>query len=532
MKKLVVKVSFFLLLTAGLFGSAFAQQSVDKDVLNWYNREKPGMGTEKAYELVKSKTPTPVVVGVIDSGVDTEHEDLKGQIWTNLKEIAGNGKDDDGNGYIDDIHGWNFLGGPDGKNANDENLEYVRIYKAGRTRFEGKSESDIAAADKEAFKLWSEVSAKLTAEKAEAQMMLAQYKMLRDQIMPIVPMMVKKAMGKDSYTLKDLLKWKPKKENDQQIRELAIQIESGVLTNEEIEEGIKHFEDQLAYNLNPDFDGRTVVGDNPNDFSQKKYGNNDVKGPDALHGTHVAGIIGAVRGNNLGGDGVAAPVQIMSLRAVPNGDEYDKDIAFAIRYAVDNGAKVINMSFGKAYSTHQKEVYEAMKYAESKDVLLVHAAGNDAEDMDVKPNYPAAKFSFQTEDFKNLLTIGASTRVAKGHLAADFSNYGAKSVDVFAPGYEIYNTIPENKYRKLQGTSMAAPMVTGVAAFLKAYFPKLTMVEIKDIIIKSATPYGKTKQNKPGGGQDQVAFGSLSKSGAVVNLEAAVKMAEAVSAGK
>lgn len=531
MKKLFVRVSLFLLMSAGVFSTGFAQKTVDKDVLNWYNREKPGMGTENAYQLVKGKTPVPVVVGVIDSGVDIEHEDLKGQIWVNTKEIPGNGKDDDGNGYIDDIHGWNFLGGADGKNADNENLEYVRIYKAGRAKFEGKQESEISPEDRAAYKLWVECRDKLKKEKAEAQTMLAQYTMLRDQILPIVPMLVKKSMGVQNYNLEDLKKWKPKDEEGKQIRELAIQIESGALTQEDLDEGLKHFNDQLEYNLNPDFDGRKVVGDNPDDFSQRKYGNNDVKGPDALHGTHVSGIIGAIRGNNLGGDGVAAPVQIMSLRAVPNGDEYDKDIALAIRYAVDNGASVINMSFGKAYSTHPKEVYEAMKYAETKGVLLVHAAGNDAEDLDVTQNYPAVKFDFQTEDFKNLLTIGASTRVKKGQLAASFSNYGAKSVDVFAPGFEIYNSIPENKYKNLQGTSMAAPMVTGVAAFLKAYFPKLTMFEIKDIIIKSATPYGKTKQAKPGSGTP-VAFGTLSKSGSVVNLEAAVKLAETASAAK
>lgn len=531
MKKLFVRVSLFLLLSAGILGSAFAQEAVKPEVLNWYNGAKPGMGTEKAYALVKGKTPTPVVVGVIDSGVDIEHEDLKGQIWVNTKEIAGNKIDDDKNGYVDDIHGWNFLGNADGRNANDENLEYVRIYKAGKAEFEGKQESDIPADRKAAYKLWVETGDKMKAERAEAETMLAQYAMIRDKILPIVPTMVKQAMKVDSYTLPDLIKWKPKSENDKQIRELAIQIESGMLTKEVLEEDMKHFEDQLKYNLNPDFDGRKVVGDNPDDFSQRNYGNNDVEGPDALHGTHVSGIIGAVRGNNIGGDGVAAPVQIMSLRAVPNGDEYDKDIALAIRYAVDNGAKVINMSFGKSYSSHPKEVYDAMKYAESKGVLLVHAAGNDAEDLDVKPNYPAVKFDFQTEDFKNLLTVGASTRVKKGQLAASFSNYGAKSVDVFAPGFEIYNTIPDNKYKNLQGTSMAAPMVTGVAAFLKAYFPTLSMFQIKDIIIKSATPYGKTKQVKPGT-EEAVAFGSLSKTGAVVNLEVAVKLAQALSGDK
>lgn len=529
MKKLFVKVSFLLLAT-GLFGTAFAQ-APDKAVLNWYNGAKPGMGTEKAYQLVGDKKPTVVVVGVIDSGVDIEHEDLKGQIWINANEIAGNGIDDDNNGYIDDVYGWNFLGGRDGQNANDENLEFVRIYKAGRSKFEGKAASEISETEKAEYTLWAECRDKLNKERKEAELQLEQISMFRDQILPMVPMMVKKALGKESYTLKDIQKWKAKSDQDKQIKALAMAIEMGELKAEDLEEGTKHFEDQLKYNLNPDFDGRKVVGDNPNDFNDRNYGNGDVQGPDALHGTHVAGIIGAVRGNGLGGDGVAAPVKIMSLRAVPNGDEYDKDIAFAIRYAVDNGAQVVNMSFGKAYSMHPKEVYEAMKYAESKGVLLVHAAGNDAENLDVTPNYPAVKFNFQTEDFKNLLTIGASTRVAKGKLAASFSNYGAGSVDVFAPGFEIYNTIPGNKYKNLQGTSMAAPMVTGVAAFLKAYYPNLTMFEIKDIIIKSSTPYGKTKQVKPGAA-NQVEFGTLSKTGGVVNLEAAVKMAQAMSAAK
>lgn len=528
MKKLFVKVSFFLLAT-GIFSTAFAQ-TPDKAVLNWYNGSKPGMSTEKAYKLVGDKKPTVVVVGVIDSGVDTEHEDLKGQIWTNPKEIAGNGKDDDNNGYIDDIHGWNFLGGRDGKNANDENLEFVRIYKAGRSKFENKAAEDVSEADKAEYKLWVECRDKLNKDRKEAEQQLEQITMFRDQILPMIPGMVKKALGKDSYTIKDLKKWKATSDQDKQIKGLAIAIEMGQLKAEDLEEGIKHFDDQLKYNLNPDFDGRKVVGDNPDNFNDKNYGNSDVQGPDALHGTHVAGIIGAVRGNNIGGDGVAAPVKIMSLRAVPNGDEYDKDVAFAIRYAVDNGAQVVNMSFGKAYSAHPKEVYEAIKYAESKGVLLVHAAGNDAANIDETPNFPAVKFAFQKEDFTNVLTIGASTRVAKGRLAADFSNYG-QTVDVFAPGFEIYNTIPGNKYKNLQGTSMAAPMVTGVAAFLKAYFPNLTMIQIKDIIIKSSTPYGTTKQVKPGA-ESQVAFSTLSKTGGVVNLESAVKMAQTISAGK
>jgi subtilisin family serine protease len=256
----------------------------------------------------------------------------------------------------------------------------------------------------------------------------------------------------------------------------------------------KYYDDNLKYNLNPDFDDRSLIGDNPNDINDKYYGNNDYEGPDALHGTHVAGIIGAVRGNGKGGDGVATDVKIMSLRAVPNGDEHDKDVALAIRYAVDNGAQVINMSFGKAYSPNAYWVYDAMKYADSKGVLLVHAAGNDNKDVNVEPNYPTMKYEFQTEEFKNYLTIGASTIDIK-KLKAEFSNYGTRTVDVFAPGQEIYSTLPNNQYKDLQGTSMAAPMVAGAAAFLKSYFPTLSMTQIKQVLTSSATLYKKELEN-------------------------------------
>jgi subtilisin family serine protease len=221
----------------------------------------------------------------------------------------------------------------------------------------------------------------------------------------------------------------------------------------------------------------------------------------------------------------------MPVRAVPNGDEHDKDIALAIRYAVDNGAQVINMSFGKGYSPMAKDVFEAFKYADAKGVLLVHAAGNDSKDVDVEKSYPTSMYDFQTNPLDHFLTIGASTRFAKEKLSADFSNYGQTKVDVFAPGYEIYNTVPQSAYKKLQGTSMAAPMVAGVAALLKSYFPSLTMKEIKEVILKSAKPYKGTKQMKPGTGE-LVDFATLSVTGSVVNVKNAVSMCMALEKSK
>lgn len=423
--------------------------------LNWYNQEGQGMFTEKAYKYLKKKESKTVIVGVIDSGVDIEHEDLDGKIWVNSGEIAGNGIDDDNNGYIDDIHGWNFLGNAAGEHVNEARLEKTRILAALAPKYDGIDPNSI---EKDAeYELYLKVKEEVASGRAQFE----QYMGMLDKLP---------------------------------------------------EDAQNYIKSQMDYNLNVDFDDRSLIGDDPNDFSDINYGNADVEGPDALHGTHVSGIIGAIRGNALGGDGVAENVKIMVLRAVPNGDEFDKDIALAVRYAVDNGAEVINMSFGKAYSPHQKEVYEAFKYADSKGVLLIHAAGNDAKDIDVEPNYPTSMYSFQTEQLDHFVTIGASTKNKGSELVASFSNYGAKGVDVFAPGFEIFNAVPQSEYMNLQGTSMAAPMVAGAAAMLKSYFPKLTMKEIKEIMYETSIKYPKVE-----------GFAEKSVTGGVINIYKAAK---------
>ena len=435
--------------------SVFSIAQPIEGTLNWYNQEGQGMYTEKAYKYLKKKKSQTVVVGVIDSGVDIEHEDLKGQIWVNEDEIPNNGIDDDNNGYIDDVHGWNFLGNAKGEHVNEARLEKTRILAQLKDKYDGIDPNSIA--QDEEYKLYLQVKEEVAADRAQFE----QYMDMIDQL--------------------------PKEAQD-------------------------YIRSQMDYNLNVDFDDRSLIGDDPDDFTDTNYGNNDVEGPDALHGTHVSGIIGALRGNGLGGDGVAENVKIMSLRAVPNGDEFDKDIALAVRYAVDNGAMVINMSFGKAYSPHQKEVYEAFKYADSKGVLLIHAAGNDAKDIDVEPNYPTSMYSFQTEPLDHFVTIGASTKNKGEEMVASFSNYGAKGVDVFAPGFEIYNTIPQSEYRNLQGTSMAAPMVAGAAAMLKSYFPKLSMKEIKEVLYSTSVKYPKVD-----------GFAEKSVTGGVINIYNAAK---------
>ena len=455
--KLFAGFGLSLLFNATIFSQALP------GTLNWYNGEGTGMQTDKAYQLLKNKKPKAVIVAVIDSGVDIEHEDLQGKIWTNEKEIPKNGIDDDKNGYIDDVHGWNFLGNKRGQNVDAARLEKTRILARLMLKYDGIDPSSIKK-DAE-YELYLKVKSDVAEARAEFEPYM---KMLKQGVF-------------DAETT-------------------------------------KYIEDQMKYNLNVDFNDRALIGDNPDDFSDIHYGNANVEGPDALHGTHVAGIIAAIRGNNKGGDGVADNVKIMSIRTVPNGDEFDKDIYLAVRYAVDNGASVINMSFGKAYSPHQEKVYEAFQYADSKGVLLIHAAGNDAQDIDIEPNFPTSMYSFQDVKLDHFLTIGASTK-DKDTLTASFSNFGKKGVDIFAPGFEIYNSVTENQYQNLQGTSMAAPMVAGVAAMLKSYFPSLSMSEIKSIILSSGTTYKGNFQN-------------LSATGKVVNVYNAVKSCQKLEASK
>lgn len=520
MKKRILTLSIALF-SVGVMNFIYGQKV--EEIKNWYNGATPGMNTEKAYSTLKKKQSTTVVVAVIDSGIDIEHKDLQGKIWTNEDEIPNNGIDDDKNGYIDDVHGWNFLGNPNGENQNYARLEKTRICAELHLKFKNKSESDIAEADKADYAKYQKLLKEIEAERQENLGALEQYTQL-NEMFPMLKAKLVEKLG-TNYTEKDVDAWKPESPQDLQLKQLGKYIASGQLNEEALKDALDHFNGSANYQLNMDYNDRQFVGDNPDDFSDVHYGNNDVEGPEASHGTHVGGIIGATRHNELGGDGVAENVRLMSLRAVPNGDEQDKDVALAIRYAVDNGASVINMSFGKAYSKHQKEVYDALAYADSKGVLLVHAAGNDGVNLDENPNFPTNEYSFQSKPLDMYICIGASTRDKK-HLAADFSNYSSRQVNIFAPGFEIYNTVPQSDYKILQGTSMAAPMVSGVAALLKSYFPSLSMKEIKDIMLASAKQYKGTMIPAPGTGSS-VDFGTLSTTGGVIDIAAAVKMCQA-----
>jgi cell wall-associated protease len=488
----------------------------------------PGMSVDKAYnEILNTRKGTNVIVAVIDSGIDIEHEDLKNVIWVNKNEIPNNGKDDDKNGYVDDIHGWNFLG-----DIVAENLEYTRLIKKLDPKFKGKPESSISAADREDYAMYKKALAEYEKEVQDATANKTRYEGILSQVKPAHEAMTKK-FGKEDYTVKDLSGIKNPTEGEQaQIGVLGQMLGFSDSVPDAIEQltgGVEYFGGRLESHFNLDKNYRAVLGDNPDDITDTNYGNNDVDGPDpekedAMHGTHVAGIIAAQRNNNIGMNGVAGNVEIMVIRAVPDGDEYDKDIALAIRYAVDNGAKVINSSFGKYYSPNPEWVWDAIKYASDNDVLIVNAAGNEGINLDTVQVYPNDQEGTGAEIGDTFITIGALNYKYGSEMVASFSNYGISNVDAFAPGVKIWSTIPLDKYRYLQGTSMASPGVAGVAAVIRSYYPKLSAKQVKQILMVSGLT-----SNSPvilGGDESNTDnFKNISKSGKMVNLYNALIMA-------
>jgi len=499
---------------------------------NWQNLDLKtdsifGISTEKAYkELLKGKKSTKVIVAVNDGGVEATHEDLKRIMWVNTKEIAGNGKDDDKNGYADDIHGWNFIGGPK-ESINYETLELTRLVRKNQARFANTTDANVAEKDKKDWEEFKAQRADLETQLAEAKQGLAGISGFKNALDGVV-----KKIGKENPTLEDIKNFKPSSEVEGRIQNILIsQLANASFKDfyeDQIVEGLDYYTRQAEYNLNIDYDPRAIVGDNPDDAKEKFYGNNDVAGPDAMHGSHVAGIIAADRTNNLGIMGVADNVAIMGVRCTPNGDERDKDVANAVRYAVDNGAKVINMSFGKAYSWDKAVVNEAMKYAASKDVLIVQAAGNENKNIDVENNFPNHK-DLDEKTIASWITVGASGPKNDETLKASFSNFGKTQVDVFAPGVQIYSTVPGSKYKNLNGTSMASPVVAGLAGLIRSYYPKLTAAQVKEIIVKSVTKVNHNVSYKKGEDENaetvSVPFSDLCISGGIVNAYEALKLA-------
>ncbi|MDR6561635.1 MULTISPECIES: S8 family peptidase [unclassified Arcicella] len=511
----------------------YLEPSLDRAPSNWFNLDflddkVRGISTEKAYrDILRTKKSKPVIVAIIDSGVDILHEDLCNKIWVNTKEIPNNGIDDDNNGYIDDIHGWDFLGNKAGEDIAKESLEITREFARLQKKYQAKVDVEkLSASEKEEYNLYKKYKlayeSKVSEVKEQGTFVINLYHKFIEAKFSLC-----KHLGVKDITKEELTKIGSKDTEELKKAKRVFELILDLGQDEaKLREAFEYYDTQLNYGINLTYNPRDLIGDDVNNIHDRNYGNNEVKGPDAHHGTHVAGIVAANRNNDLGIAGVADNVQIMVVRALPDGDERDKDVVNAILYAVENGAKVINMSFGKTVSPQKSAVDDAVKFAQSKGVLLIHAAGNENEDIDTKENYPTKRF-LDGGEADNWIEVGATSWMQSPNTVAEFSNYGQKTVDVFAPGVDIQSTVVGSKYEDLSGTSMAAPVVSGLAALLISYYPELDYKQIKQIILESSIKLTQLKVARPGS-SELIEFGKLSTSGGIVNAYEAVKMAEKI----
>jgi cell wall-associated protease len=539
---LVIKISYIICFSLFIQSVRTQAQSVSgQPPRNWPYLDPTadsvaGISLYKAYELLKGRASVPVVVGIIDSGVDLAHEDLRDVIWSNPKEIAGNNTDDDKNGYTDDLNGWNFMGAKDGTTYEYDQPEITQTYTLLKGKYDQANRANLSPAEKRQYDTY-QAAKKLFLQRYQgvrskrlAFSDTTQFWKVAARIGTLLPdsALTQKAIrtvnpGNDSVAIavRDLLAsaYNPAYGSFLAYTKL-------IRLNWARFRLVTASDADIAYN--PAYNPRQAVGDNPADPTERYYGSPTlVIGQSqqlAVHGSHVAGIIAARRGNGIGIDGIADNARIMMVAVVPaNGDERDKDVANGIRYAVENGAKVINMSFGKRLSPFKEQVDAAIRYAEEHDVLIVHAAGNNGENFDSIPAYPSARYE-NGQIAQNVLVVGNNTWRLDGGLAARSSNYGLQTVDLFAPGTDILSTVPTNQYAVFSGTSMAAPHTAGVAALLRSYFPTLTAVQVKDILLKSSYKPGIVVR-KPGRSTQQVPFSSLSRTGGLLNAYEAVKLA-------
>lgn len=525
--KLIKPMTKFFTLSAfvalSLFSFAQRGTSDDPENLNWYLKDPKtdgiyGTGATKAYEMLNAagKKSSTVIVAVIDSGVETDHPDLKNVIWVNEDEIPNNGIDDDNNGYIDDVHGWSFLGGPT-EDIDQEALELARMYRLETAYFKGKEAATISSAELVRFATYEKIKIAFEKEMEEKESSVKNVRMLADYMQRV------EVQAGTPFSKEANAAFEPQTETDKRIqtrmKAILVMIAADQLSIE-IQGALKSMQGALDMSMRDADSLRTViVGDDPNDLTNRIYGCNRYEGPDAMHGTHVSGIIAAQRANGMGIDGIADNVRIMVLRAVPDGDERDKDVANAIIYAVDNGAKIINMSFGKAWTPHKYYVDQAIEYALKNDVLLVHAAGNDAKDKDLEDSYPTRILDNKTIA-PNWIEVGASSSSKSGKtIIANFSNFGATTVDFFAPGVAIYSTVPDYNYDDASGTSMACPATAGVAALIRSYFPELSAVEVREVLMATTANY---KKSVVGPNGKKVKMKDLCISGGFINAANAV----------
>lgn len=515
-----------LLITMSLFFNNSTAQNAPG--IPWYYHSPSdtlvSTGIDSAYQLLTNIYPDEVVVAVIDAGTDISHKDLQNNLWTNTDEIAGNGIDDDHNGYVDDIHGWNFLGNQAGENIQGAPYEYVRIYDTLSEKYDSLQLEKTKPGQNPELDLYREISQLYHSELEYYRKSLKYYDKILQSYSEATRILNNHFDDKE-YTYEDIItidadserrdiKWAVK---------LYTTLKERGLEREYVESRVRVIQSILKSKLNPDYKPRKIIGDDVTNINDSIYGNNDLNGGTASHGTAVAGIIGASQDNSFGIDGISPNVKIMPIRAVPGGDEWDKDIALAIRYAVNNGADIINGSFGKRYSPYKHFVDSAIKYAEKNDVLIVLGAGNDQKNNDIKPNYPNKYYS-NDKEARNVIVVGASTKYPGKGMVADFSNYGKNQVDLFAPGVDIQALNTNNRTRKISGTSAAAPVVSGIAALIKAYYPEIPAGILKEVIMKSTKKYPSVHVRVPGNKYAELPFFYFCKTSGIVNAYYAIAL--------
>jgi len=518
------KLIFVLILLIAGTASAYSQ-STDTPSKKWQWKDWTtdnihGTSLANAEQVLNLfPTPAPIIIAVLDGGVDTTHKDIKSLLWENAKEIPNNNIDDDNNGYIDDIHGWNFLGGKNGQNINKASSEKARIYHAYKLLYENKTvdTNSLSKIEKKQYRNWLAAANQIEFSEEE-RANLRYFTMSRNILNRVITTLYKELLD-SNFKVDSLEDYQPlgrigleaKIVYLKTVNVLGIDKTMGA---KEILDDLTEFIESKEKMANekdqsPSPIRAKIIQDNYDDFNDKYYGNNDIMGPNSKHGTHVAGLASNMNNH----------IRIMGVRVVPDGDEYDKDIALGIRYAVDNGAKVINMSFGKSFSPQQAWVDSAIRYAASKDVLLIHSAGNEKYDLNTLSVYPNPYSDIFNDTTNNMITVAASSDpIINGSLVTDFSNFGNKVVDLMSPGEKIYSTIPNNNYANMSGTSMAAPIVSHIAALIRAYFPQLTAPEVKNILMKSCwIPQDKSTKTT---------LLSICKTGGIVNASNAVQYAQ------
>lgn len=508
--------------------------SLETKYLNWQNLDVKndktfGVSVDKAYaELLNNKSPQKkIIVAVIDGGVDVNHTDLQGKIWRNSDELPGNGIDDDNNGYIDDVNGWNFIGNSKGENIDGENLEYTRIVRDYQNIYDSLFDpGTLTEEQKPSYELFVACKKEYDSNLEKYTKQKKNFENFQERLNNAINDL-KSQTNTNKPSIKDIENIKPGNEAEAKALKFMKSLFKKGFSYEMLDRMLKHNSDYLEKRLNLELNARLIINDDLSNFEDSNYGNNDVIGSSAAHGSFVAGIIAANRNNNVGINGIAENVEIMTLRTVPDGDEYDKDVALSIKYAVDNGADIINMSFGKDFSPNKQMVDKAIKYAEEKGVLLIHAAGNNAENNDVKTHYPDNVLN-DGSSVSNWINVGASASKKNKRFAARFTNYGNETVHIFAPGVSMISLYPDNKYDQASGTSFAAPVVSGVAALVWSYYPSLSVNELKDVLLESAFIINQKVlyPNVSTPDKSKVKFSELSSTGGIVNAYNALLLAD------